>query len=340
MLDGSSLLITGGTGSFGRSLLSNILNKQPKIGRIIIYSRDEQKQFELQNLYSSSEYPQLRFFIGDVRDRDRLVRALEGVDYVIHAAALKQVPAAEYNPFECIKTNVLGAQNVIDASIQTGVKKVIAISTDKAASPTNLYGATKLCSDKLVIAANNCVGDKPSSFSVVRYGNVLGSRGSIIPHFLNTARQGYFPVTDVRMTRFGITLFEEVDFVLDALEKMWGGEIFVKKCPSFRVLDIAEAIDPKIKIKLIGLRPGEKLYESMITEHDSHQTLEFSDYFVIYSSHFFRKWDVEDYIQKFSGKKCLEGFHYSSDTNESRFSVKDLEIFIQKFSEDKKHLNH
>ena len=243
MLNARSILVTGGTGSFGKKFVATVLERYPEVERLVIYSRDELKQFEMSQKFPESRFPSLRYFIGDVRDKDRLVRALEGIDVVIHAAALKQVPAAEYNPFECIKTNVLGAQNVIEACLSSQVKKVVALSTDKAAAPINLYGATKLCSDKLFVAANNMKGHRDLKLSVVRYGNVMGSRGSVIPFFLDKCREGVLPITDERMTRFNITLEEGVDLVLYALQHMWGGEIFVPKIPSYRILDVAEAVD-------------------------------------------------------------------------------------------------
>ena len=290
MLDNKKILITGGTGSFGKKFISTIIkNYSPE--KIIVYSRDELKQFEMQQKWPDGEL--MRYFIGDVRDYKRLKRAMQDVDIVVHAAALKQVPAAEYNPFEAVKTNIIGGQNVIDAAISQGVKKVIALSTDKAAAPINLYGATKLTSDKLFVAANNYKGDNEIKFSVVRYGNVMGSRGSVIPFFLSQKNKGSLPVTDERMTRFNITLQEGVDFVIDCLAKMWGGELFVPKIPSYRILDVAKAISSNAEIKIVGIRPGEKLHEEMITQTDALNTLEFEKYFVILPST--ELWNVEKF---------------------------------------------
>jgi len=282
MFDGASILITGGTGSFGKQYVKTLLaHYQPK--RLIVYSRDELKQFEMSQTFSSQAYPCMRYFIGDVRDRDRLYLAFRDVDYVIHAAALKQVPAAEYNPTECIKTNIYGAENVIEAAMDCGVKQVIALSTDKAANPINLYGATKLCSDKLFVAANNLTGNRPTRFSVVRYGNVVGSRGSVVPFFQRLIQQGsdHLPITDPRMTRFWITLQQGVDFVLKNFQRMQGGEIFVPKIPSIRIPDLAMAMAPDLATKVVGIRPGEKLHEVMCPLDDAHLTLEFEDHYVI-----------------------------------------------------------
>lgn len=329
MLNNKTILVTGGTGSFGKKFITTILKRfSPK--KIIIYSRDELKQFEMQN---SGKFVKddvlMRYFIGDVRDAKRVNRAMEGVDVVIHAAALKQVPAAEYNPFEAVKTNVLGGQNVIDASIECGVKRVIALSTDKAAAPINLYGATKLTSDKLFIAANNYRGKHDIRFSVVRYGNVMGSRGSVIPFFLGRKKTGVIPITDIRMTRFNITLQEGVNFVLNCLEKMWGGELFVPKIPSYKILDIAKAIAPQAEIKIIGIRPGEKIHEEMITETDAINTIEFDDYFVILPST--SLWDIEKFREEsngYPGNFCKLGFKYSSGTNKKFLSVEELRKLI------------
>ena len=280
MLNDKNILITGGTGSFGMKCTKIILDRyKPK--RLIIFSRDELKQFEMAQDYSDTKYDSIRYFIGDVRDKERLHRAFHNVDYVIHAAALKQVPAAEYNPFEAVKTNILGAQNVINVAIDQGVKKVIALSTDKAANPINLYGATKLCSDKLFIAGNSYVGHKHTIFSVVRYGNVVGSRGSVIPFFLKCRENGVLPITDPRMTRFWITLEQGVDFVLNCLETMVGGELFVPKLPSMNIMDLAKVIAPECKTNIIGIRPGEKLHEVMIPKDDARRTIEYDDHYVI-----------------------------------------------------------
>lgn len=327
MLNGKAILVTGGTGSFGKKFIEVILNKYRQLKRVVVFSRDELKQFEMAQVFSENEYPQIRYFIGDVRDKERLARALEGIDIVIHAAALKQVPACEYNPFEAVKTNILGAQNVIEASIDRGVRQVVALSTDKAAAPINLYGATKLCSDKLFVAANNYRGKHDIKFSVVRYGNVMGSRGSVIPFFLERRTAGVLPITDDGMTRFNISLKDGVDLVLYALEHMWGGEIFVPKIPSYRILDVAEAIAPNCKREIIGIRPGEKLHEEMITETDSLNTLEFSKFFVILPS--MPLWDVEKFVNTFNGCKCKPGFKYNSGTNTEWLTVAQIRALIK-----------
>ena len=328
-LDGGSVLITGGTGSFGQRFAATVLERfEP--AKVIIYSRDELKQFDMQNTEPfASHRKQMRWFIGDVRDEQRLTRAMEDVDVVIHAAALKQVPAAEYNPFEAVKTNILGAENVINAAMATGVQRVVALSTDKAAAPINLSGATKLASDKLFVAANNHKGKRDIRFSVVRYGNVMGSRGSVIPFFLNKAPDGVLPVTDERMTRFNITLQEGVEMVLDALGRMWGGELFVPKIPSYRILDLVEAIAPEAEVKIVGIRPGEKLHEEMITETDSLSTVEFDDYFVILPS--YHTWDVDQFRQTSNsapGRMCEPGFRYDSGTNDHFLTVEELRNLI------------
>lgn len=275
-LNNKSILITGGTGSFGKAFTKTVLKKWPNIRRLVIFSRDEQKQFQMAQDYPISQYPMIRFFIGDVRDFERVKRALKGIDYVIHAAAMKHVPIAEYNPSECIKTNIIGAENIINACLETEVEKVVALSTDKAAAPINLYGATKLASDKLFIAANNIRGYNPIKFSVVRYGNVMGSNGSVIPFFLKKRKEGALPITDEKMTRFNISLDEGVQMVLHALETAWGGELFVPKIPSYKVTDVAEAIGPECKKEVIGIRPGEKIHEEMITSSDSYTTYDLS----------------------------------------------------------------
>lgn len=322
-----SVLVTGGTGSFGKMFVKTLLEKYPSINRLVIFSRDELKQFEMAQQFSPERYPALRYFIGDVRDAERLRRAFEGIDIVVHAAALKQVPAAEYNPFEAIKTNVLGAQNVIDAALDRGVRRVVALSTDKAAAPINLYGATKLCSDKLFVAANHSKGARDIRFSVVRYGNVMGSRGSVIPFFLDKRRTGVLPITDERMTRFNITLQEGVDLVLKALGQMWGGEIFVPKIPSYRILDVAEAIAPECRREVVGIRPGEKLHEEMITETDGLNTLQFADHFVIQPA--MPLWSSAEYARAFSGSVCDYGFRYSSGENNEWLSVEQLRELIR-----------
>lgn len=321
-LNNKTVLITGGTGSFGRKFVDYLLNNFPAIKKIIIFSRDELKQFEMGQHYIDPKYACIRFFLGDVRDKERLYRAFEGVDYVIHAAALKQVPAAEYNPMEVIKTNILGAENIINAALDCGVKKVVALSTDKAAAPINLYGATKLCSDKLFVAANNMKGARDLSFSVVRYGNVIGSRGSVIPFFLQKRSEGVLPITHPEMTRFNISLQEGINMVMYALENAWGGEVFVPKIPSYRILDVANAIAPNCELKITGIRPGEKLHEEMITETDSLSTIEFSKYYVITPST--PTWDPNDLLKTFNGQKATIGFKYNSGSNSEWLSVEDI----------------
>lgn len=328
-LDARTVLITGGTGSFGGRFARTVLERyKPK--RVIVYSRDELKQFEMQNREPYRSHDEvMRWFLGDVRDAPRLRKAMEGVDVVIHAAALKQVPAAEYNPFEAVKTNILGAENVINAAMESGVRRVIALSTDKAAAPINLYGATKLASDKLFVAANNHKGGRDIRFSVVRYGNVLGSRGSVIPMFLSRRDTGSLPITDERMTRFNITLQEGVDFVLDCLARMWGGELFVPRIPSYRIVDVARAVAPEAKIEIIGIRPGEKLHEEMITSTDALGTVEFDDYFVILPST--RLWNIEKFRTESNGRAgrmCQFGFSYNSGTNERFLTVEELRGLI------------
>ena len=329
MFKNQTILITGGTGSFGKHFVKTVLaNYEPK--KLIVYSRDELKQYEMQQLFPDTRFKCIRYFIGDVRDLPRLRTAMEGVDIVIHAAALKQVPAAEYNPFEAIKTNVLGAQNVIDAAVAVGVKKVIALSTDKAAAPINLYGATKLCSDKLFIAANHWVGREEMRLGVVRYGNVMGSRGSVIPFFLERKKSGTLPITDPRMTRFNITLQRGVDFVLECLERMWGGELFVPKIPSYRITDVATAVSPDCKQEIVGIRPGEKLHEEMITATDALSTVEFPDYYVILPSAP-PSWTIPKFLQQSNstpGKMVEEGFFFNSGTNPHFLNVEELRNLI------------
>lgn len=328
MLDSDiRLLITGGTGSFGKSFISRILAQYPEVSRLVVYSRDELKQWELQNLFPPSKFPQLRFFLGDVRDGRRLCRALEGIDYVIHAAALKQVPAAEYNPMEFINTNVLGAENLVQACLDTGVKRVVALSTDKAAAPVNLYGATKLCSDKLFIAANNIKGFRDLRFSVVRYGNVIGSRGSVIPFFLDKARQGVLPITDPSMTRFNISLDEGIDMVLWALENALGGELFVPKIPSYRITDVAEAIGPSCEKPVVGIRPGEKIHEEMITTSDSPSTVDLGRYYAILPMDRLTLSAYQDAGIRF--RSVPQGFAYNSATNPDFLSVDQLRSLIR-----------
>ena len=326
MFDNKSILVTGGTGSFGRAFIRTVLKQYPGVRRLVVYSRDELKQFEMSQELSPAEHKALRYFIGDVRDQDRLRRALEGIDTVVHAAALKQVPAAEYNPFECIKTNVLGAQNMIEACLDSGVRNVVALSTDKAAAPINLYGATKLCSDKLFTAANNITGPRDLRLSVVRYGNVMGSRGSVIPFFLAQRANGFFPITDPTMTRFNISLEEGVQMVLWALDNAQGGEIFVPKIPSYRITDVAEAIDPGCEIRVIGIRPGEKLHEEMITASDSLNTVDLGPYYAILpsaSDHF-----PEDYAEKRGGSRVEPGFAYNSGNNPHFLTVEEIRGLI------------
>lgn len=328
MLENKSILVTGGTGSFGKRFIKRILEENPNVGRVIIYSRDELKQFEMQQELSPKKYPNLRYFIGDVRDAARLKRACEGVDIIIHAAALKQVPAAEYNPMECINTNIMGAENVINAALDCGVKRVVALSTDKAAAPINLYGATKLCSDKLFIAANNMKGKRDLRFSVVRYGNVMGSRGSVIPFFLKLAKDGKeLPITDENMTRFNISLDEGVDMVLYALNNAWGGELFVPKIPSYRITDVANAISPNAKHPIVGIRPGEKLHEEMITESDSLNTIDCGRYYVIIPSH--PNWNKDDYLKSFNAKFVKPGFKYNSGENEEWIGPEEIRKLIK-----------
>jgi len=327
MVEFRSILITGGTGSFGKMFVSTVLERFPHLERLIILSRDELKQFELQQIYPRDRYPQLRFFLGDVRDADRLRRAFDRVDVVVHAAALKQVPAAEYNPMEFIKTNVMGAQNVIEAAIDRGVKKVVALSTDKACAPVNLYGATKLCSDKLFIAANNYAGGHGMSFSVVRYGNVMGSRGSVIPFFLNERKKGVLPITHQEMTRFNITLRQGVELILDAIEGAKGGEIFVPRIPSYRILDLAQAIAPGCEHKVVGVRPGEKIHEEMISVSDAGDTLTVDDKFVILTSG--QACHLADRYLAEGAKRVPEGFSYQSGENSEFLTVEELRAMIR-----------
>ena len=323
MLDNSSILITGGTGSFGQSFVPMTLKRyNPK--KLVIFSRDEMKQWEMSNSYANDE--RVRFFIGDVRDKERLSRALDGIDYVVHAAATKIVPTAEYNPFECVKTNINGATNLIDTCIDRGVKRVIALSTDKASSPANLYGATKLVSDKLFIAGNSYSGSQNTRFSVVRYGNVMGSRGSVIPFFIKQKDKGFFPITDTGMTRFMITLEEGVKLVWDAFEDMIGGEIYVKKIKSMKIVDIASAIDPNIEQKVVGKRPGEKLHEQMISIEDSPFTYELGDYYKILPS--INNWS-KDPKRINAGKPVSSDFIYSSETNPEKMSIEYLRNWIK-----------
>jgi len=327
MLGDSRILITGGTGSFGKAFVRHVLATHAGIRRLVVYSRDELKQFEMSQVFKESDYPTVRYFIGDIRDGERLRRALEGIDVVVHAAALKQVPAAEYNPFECIKTNVLGAQNLIEACLDTGVRRVVALSTDKAAAPINLYGATKLCSDKLFIAANNIRGTRDIRFSVVRYGNVMGSRGSVIPFFLEKKKSKVLPITDPNMTRFNISLEEGVAMVLWAIEHALGGEIFVPKIPSYRITDLAQAIGPECEQKIVGMRPGEKIHEEMITTSDSFNTVDIGQYFAILpaSGDGLR----DQYLARPSVKPVPAGFAYNSGTNPQFLAIDELRALIK-----------
>lgn len=326
-LNNKSVLITGGTGSLGKALTDTILRKWPNISRLVILSRDEQKQFQMAQDYPSNKYPQIRFFIGDVRDRERLERAFEGIEYVIHAAAMKHVHIAEYNPDECIKTNINGAENVIHAAINKGVKNVVALSTDKACAPINLYGATKLTSDKLFVAANNIRGKRDIRFSVVRYGNVMGSNGSVIPFFIKRkAIDNVLPITVKDMTRFNISLQGGVDMVLHAMENAWGGEIFIPKIPSYRIKDVAEAIGPNCEHRIVGIRPGEKIHEEMITSSDSFFTYDLGTYYAIIPQT--PMWKTNDFEKHFNAKKVKEGFAYNSGNNEQWETIESLRKLI------------
>ena len=327
-LNNKTILITGGTGSLGKQLTKRIFESWPQVKRLVIYSRDEQKQFLMAQEYPESNYPAIRFFVGDVRDKERLLRAFEDIEIVVHAAAMKHVPIAEYNPDEAVKTNIIGAQNVIDASLKTGVENVVALSTDKAAAPINLYGATKLASDKLFVAANNIKGKRKIRFSVVRYGNVMRSNGSVIPLFLSKRNEGELPITDPNMTRFNISLDGGIDMVFHAMEHAWGGEVFVPKIPSYRITDVASAICPDCEQKIVGIRPGEKLHEEMITESDSFYTYDLGKYYVILPSQTVFK--LEDFIKAFNAKKVPLGFSYNSGTNEEWETVDSMKKLIKK----------
>lgn len=328
MLNNKTVLITGGTGSFGKQFIKTILERYQDVKKIIIYSRDELKQFEIKQKYPAKDFPQLRFFIGDVRDRNRMIQACEGVDVIIHAAAIKQVDTAEYNPTECIRTNIDGAENVIQAALQCGVHDVVALSTDKACAPINLYGATKLASDKLFTAANNIRGSKDIRFSVVRYGNVMGSRGSVIPFFMKKKVEGLLPITHEEMTRFNISLQDGVNMVMYALENHLGGEIFIPKIPSYKILDIAEAIAPGMQTKVVGIRPGEKLHEEMITDTDSLNTIDLGKYYVILPSVSFT-YTEQEYLDHHKAEKVPFGFKYNSGTNTEWESVESLRELIK-----------
>lgn len=327
MLNGKSILITGATGSFGKAFVDTVFKRYPDVKRLVVFSRDELKQYEMSQRWSERDYQAIRYFLGDVRDASRIKRALEGIDTVIHAAALKQVPAAEYNPFECIKTNIMGAQNVIEACMDHQVERVVALSTDKAAAPINLYGATKLCSDKLFIAANNIRGTRATKYSVVRYGNVMCSRGSVIPFFQQRRASGVLPITDPNMTRFNISLQDGVEMVLWALENALGGEIFVPKIPSYRIADVAEAVAPNCRQEIVGIRPGEKIHEEMITESDSYQTVDLGRYFAILPSG--GHYTMDQYCQSTGAQRVAPGFAYNSGTNSDFLSVEQLRRLIE-----------
>jgi UDP-N-acetylglucosamine 4,6-dehydratase len=327
MLNGKSILITGATGSFGKAFVDTVFKRYPDVKRLVVFSRDELKQYEMSQRWSERDYKAIRYFLGDVRDASRIKRALEGIDTVIHAAALKQVPAAEYNPFECIKTNIMGAQNVIEACMDHQVERVVALSTDKAAAPINLYGATKLCSDKLFIAANNIRGTRATKYSVVRYGNVMCSRGSVIPFFQQRRASGVLPITDPNMTRFNISLQDGVEMVLWALENALGGEIFVPKIPSYRIADVAEAVAPNCRQEIVGIRPGEKIHEEMITESDSYQTVDLGRYFAILPSG--GHYTMDQYCESTGAQRVEPGFAYNSGSNSDFLSVEQLRRLIE-----------
>ena len=326
-LANKSILITGGTGSLGKALTAHIVKHYPDVKRLVIFSRDEQKQFQMAQDYPNNLFPNIRFFIGDVRDRDRLIRAMQGIDYVIHAAAMKHVPIAEYNPDECIATNVGGAQNVVHACLSAGVERVVALSTDKACAPINLYGATKLTSDKLFVAANNIKGNNPIRFSVVRYGNVMGSNGSVIPFFIKKKKDGMLPITDPTMTRFNISLQGGVDMVVHALENAWGGEIFVPKIPSYHITDVATAICAECEQKVVGIRPGEKIHEEMITPSDSFNTYDLGKYYVILPTT--HNWNLQEFVSRFDAKPVPVGFSYNSGDNTEWETVETLRELIR-----------
>ena len=327
IMNGKSILITGGTGSLGKALTRHILDKYPEIKKLIIFSRDEQKQFQMGQEFSPEQFPQIRYFIGDVRDKERVIRAFKGVDYVIHAAAMKHVHIAEYNPDECIKTNVGGAENVVHAALETNVERVVALSTDKACAPINLYGATKLTSDKLFIAANNIKGWNPIKFSVVRYGNVMGSNGSVIPFFMDKSKEGTLPITDPNMTRFNISLQGGVDMVMHALKNAWGGELFVPKIPSYKIMDVADAISPNCEKKIVGIRPGEKIHEEMITPSDAFYTYDLGKYYVILPPN--PRWNLSEFIDSFNAQKVPANFSYNSGENTEWETIASLRTLIK-----------
>ena len=328
-LNNKSILVTGGTGSFGNKFISTVLERWPDVKRMVVYSRDEQKQFEMAQRFPREKYPSIRFFIGDVRDYDRLKRAFERIDIVVHAAAMKHVPIAEYNPDECVKTNIGGADNVIRASLETRVENVVALSTDKACAPINLYGATKLVSDKLFIAANNIKGERSIKFSVVRYGNVMGSNGSVIPFFMKKKETGIIPITEANMTRFNISLEDGVDMVLHALDKSWGGELWVPKIPSYNIVELATAIAPNCKQEIIGIRPGEKIHEEMISSSDSFSTYDLGNYYVILPQ--VPTWNLEKFIQENNANKVPEGFSYNSGQNEEVLNVDQIRTLLKEY---------
>ncbi|MDP2541098.1 UDP-N-acetylglucosamine 4,6-dehydratase (inverting) [Tenacibaculum discolor] len=332
-LNNKSVLITGGTGSFGKMFTRLIISKCPEVKRLVIFSRDEQKHFQMAQEFPEKKYPQIRYFIGDVRDKSRLIRAFEGIDIVIHAAAMKHVHLAEYNPMECVKTNINGAENVIDSALECGVKNVVALSTDKAAAPINLYGATKLASDKLFIAANNIKGSRDIKFSVVRYGNVMGSNGSVMPFFLKRKRnkESFLPITDDKMTRFNISLEDGCEMVFYAIENAWGGEVFVPKIPSYRIPDVASAIAPELEQKIVGIRPGEKLHEEMITASDSYNTVDLGKYYAILPQKSpYSQYSKEEYKKAFNGVDVPEGFAYDSGSNTEWETVESLRELVKK----------
>ncbi|WP_055447266.1 UDP-N-acetylglucosamine 4,6-dehydratase (inverting) [Lacinutrix mariniflava] len=326
-LNGKSILITGGTGSFGKMFTKLILERNPDVKRLVILSRDEQKHFQMAMEFPEHKYPAMRYFIGDVRDKERLMSAFEGIDIVIHAAAMKHVHLAEYNPMECVKTNILGAENVISAALQSGVENVVALSTDKAAAPINLYGATKLASDKLFIAANNIKGKRNIKFSVVRYGNVMGSNGSVMPFFLNKREEGVLPITHPKMTRFNISLEDGCQMVFDAIEKAWGGEVFVPKIPSYKIVDVATAIGPECEQKVVGIRPGEKLHEEMITVSDAMNTYDLGKYYAILPQR--TNFNLEEFIAHFNAKLVDEEFSYNSGNNTEWETIESLRDLVK-----------
>lgn len=328
MLNNKQILITGGTGSLGKQLVKTILKEYPSVSRLVVFSRDEQKQFQMANEFPELKYPAMRYFIGDVRDYERLKRACTGIDYIIHTAAMKHVHIAEYNPSECVKTNIGGAENVIQAAFECNVSCVVALSTDKACAPINLYGATKLTSDKLFISANNIRGKNDIKFSVVRYGNVMGSNGSVIPFFMKKKKEGILPITNTEMTRFNISLDQGVKMVLFALKNAWGGELYVPKIPSYKILDVAKAVAPDCKIKVVGIRPGEKIHEEMITASDSYQTYDLGNYYVILPQN--PQWNLNEFIKFFNGEKVKNGFSYSSGNNNEWETVDSLRNLIKK----------